>query len=254
MIFDDVDFDQLPEGSEEAFIAYEKQIRNNLNKLNIFDRGLPDNQDQNGYYSGDYTPERSYITAIMAFIDEYDLDIDFPDISSFQGYEYYNQFLKVKSKIEYVIARFSLRKNRIKTGVAGTVVTISTEYKAEIGSLLETIRKIVNQDVNDDEKRDRIFKKISALQLEVDRDMTTLDALVSQAKDVCEVINDIAEKSDPLFNKLERLKKLIWDSPKKMDLLPNSGRQKLLPDQSDKSDVDVNDNINSSNDDVEIPF
>ncbi len=243
MLYDDEDLASLPDCSEEAFVEYEKHIRHKYSQWVRDDR---DQQDMNGNYVGSYEPERSYMNAILAFIDEYSLDIDVPDISEYDGEYYFNEFLKAKSSIEYVVTRFSLRKRRMQTGAAGTLIAISSSYKSEIGNLLEKIRKIVNQEVTDIKKKDEIFVKIAALQSEVDREQTTIDAFFGRMVDLAKTVGKCAEELKPLADILDKLKSKSIESPEQVDLLPKRERQKLIPDQSENS---------GSNDlDDEIPF
>lgn len=246
MIFDDIDFSKLPSGREEAFTdfvttineEYENRIRNDRNAYS----------DSNDNYFGSYEPERSFVTAILAFLDEYDIDSDIVDISELSNEEFSKHFGKFKSKVEYLTTRFKLRKNRIDAGSIGTLISIEFTYKAEIGKLLNTARKIVNQEIKDTKKRDLIFKKIANLQSEIDRDQTTVDALFGRMLELTQVVGKSAENLDPLMDKLERVKKLFWDNSKKIDLLPKPNR----PKQITKEDVSGSGYTDTSDD--EIPF
>lgn len=229
MIFSEVDLSDLPENSEEAFVEYEKIIRERYHQLYRHDR---DQTNIDGEYVGKYEPERSYMNAILAFIDEYSLDIKIPDISDFRGSSYYDEFLVVMSTIEYAVGRLSLRRQRILSGSAGTIISIEANYKTEIGELLQTIRKIVIQEVSDIKKRDAIMTKISLLQSEVDREQTTVDALFGRMIDLSQTIRTCTDELEPLFKKVEKLKKLFWDRSEKVKLLPKQERQKLIPEQS----------------------
>ena len=134
--------------------------------------------------------------------------------------------------------RFNLRKNRTDAGSIGTVIMIASTYKSEIGKLLETIRKIVNQEVHDPKKKDKIFAKIAALQSEVDRDRTTIDALFGQMIDLTKTVGECAENLDPLIDKLERVKKLFWDNSEKVEILPKKERSKLITKQEAPAELD----------------
>ena len=46
--------------------------------------------------------------------------------------------------------------------------------------------------------------------------------------DLSQTLGTAAEKLEPLLEKLERMKKLIWDSPKKVEQLPKPDRPKLI--------------------------
>ncbi|PCJ36965.1 MAG: hypothetical protein COA93_00485 [Alphaproteobacteria bacterium] len=174
----------------------------------------------------------------MAFLDEYNLDIQIPDISELSDHDFIQSFQQFKSRVQYIILRFSLRKNRITGGTAGTLISIKFTYKGEIGNLLETIRKIVNQEVKETKKRDKIFSKIASLQSEIDRDQTTIDAIFGHMIDLSETVGECAERLEPVIDKLERIKKLLWDNSKKVEALPTPGRPKLITKEKDNSGLD----------------
>ena len=243
MIFDEIDFSNLPENREEAFTDFVKNISVE------FSRKLEDDRrtysDQDGSYGGSYEPERSFVTAILAFLDEYGIDAEISDISELSNQEFANHFGKFKSKVEYLTTRFKLRQGRIKNGSIGTLITIEFSYKADIGKLLDTARKIVNQEVKDQNKKDKILSKISSLQSEVDRDQTTVDALFGRMLDLTQVIGDSVENLTPLIDKLERVKKIFWENPRKVEQLPKPDRPKMITQESIPT---------KNNYDDEIPF
>ncbi len=239
-MFNHLDFDKLPPGNEEAFVEFEKNIRSSYEGNMASDRNF--HSDQNGNYIGSYAPERSYAIAVLAFVDEYNLDLDLPDIINVADSMFEECFSSFKSKVFYAAMRLSLRKSRIKNGSAGTLIMIESTYKSEIGSLLETIRKIVNQEVTDTNKKDKIFSKIASLQSEVDRDQTTVDAIFVRMIDFSKTVGECAENLSPLIEKIERIKKILWDNSKKVDLLPKMERPNLITEEK------------KPNADEEIPF
>ncbi len=236
MIFDNIDLSKLPPSREEAFIIFEKQARIFYEQHSSEDRSI--HYDQDGDYNGSYEPERAYVICILAFLDEYELEIDVPDITGLNNNEFLDKFIHFKSKIDYTSQRFSLRKNRMVTGTVGTIISISFAYKSEIGDLLRTIRKIVNQEVHNINKRDKIFSKIASLQSEIDREQTTIDALFGRMIDLSKIVGECAENLEPALKKIERIKKIFWDKPKKVTMLPSNDRTKLLSQQEEKSDLD----------------
>ena len=242
MIFDEIDFSQLPANREEAFTDFVKAINVEYDQNVTNDRRSY--SDQNGNYEGSYEPERSFVTAILAFLDEYGIESDIVDISELSNSDFSSHFGRFKSKVEYLTTRYKLRQGRIASGGIGTLITIGSDYKSEIGKLLDTARKIVNQEIKDENKRDNIIKKISSLQSEVDRDRTTVDALFGRMLDVTQTIGQSAENLSPLIDKLEKVKKLFWDNSKKVEQLPKPNRPKLISkDETSTSDSDMDDEI-----------
>ncbi len=142
---------ELPAEKQKAFVEFEAQAQIAFKKS--YDNDRSDNSDQNGNYIGSYQPERSYVTKILAFLDEYSLETEIEDISDLQGDTFFRAFAKFISKVEYIVTRYELRSNRIESGTIGTLIEFAPSYKSDIGALLEKIRKIVNQGVTDARKK-----------------------------------------------------------------------------------------------------
>jgi hypothetical protein len=241
MSFDDIDFTKIPtDNKEEAFVLFERATRYAYQRLVADDRESL--TDQHGHYTGYFDPERSYVARMIAFLDEKNLEIEIEDISDLPNDKFLNAFAKFRKSVEYASTRFSLRKNNVDC-LIGTRITISSTYKLEIGELLQKIRKIVNQEVTDLKKRDKIFKKLAILQSEVDRDQTTIDSLFSSAKDVTKTLGECAENLEPLMELLERVKKLFWDTTEKVPLLPKKEETKLITNQQISVSTDLDDDI-----------
>ena len=107
----EIDLSNLPASSQEAFTVFEAAVRAEYETLARNDRDH--NVDQNGNYEGTYAPERAYVTAIIAFLDEYSLEVDIEDISAISDSEFELAFRKFRSQVMYVATRYKLRKNRI---------------------------------------------------------------------------------------------------------------------------------------------
>lgn len=225
MIIDSVDMSDLPASPELAFIEFEKRLRAVLEQERSRDRDI--NSDHNGNYNGSFLPDRYYVSSVLAFLDEYGLQIDVLDIAEVSDSEFQEHFSRFFNKINYAKTRFSLRKKRLDEGVAGTLIQIKPSFKDEITNLLGTIRKIVNQEVNDHRKKDAIFQKIRALQSEVDRDQTTVDSVFTLLLDFTETLGESAENLEPLIEKAERLKKLFFEGAQRQSTLPNSDRKQI---------------------------
>ncbi len=230
MIDDDLNLDALSTDSQLAFVQFLDQTRKVYERASANDREY--SVDQNGNYVGSYEPERAFAVAILAFLDEYGLETEISDISELDDdAEFFKQFKRFDSKISYTAMRYRLRKNRIESGGVGTVIEIAESYKAEIGSLLEKIRKIVNQEVDPGRKKDKIFTRISALQSEVDRDQTTVDAAFGRVLDLSKTLGEAGDNIKPAVDQLERIKKLFWDRSEKIEQLPKPDRPKMITEE-----------------------
>lgn len=225
--------------NEEKFIFFEKEERESYIQGSRNDH--EHQTDQNGNYFGSYEYEKTYVVKMCAFLDEYELDNSIADISGLKDDEFNRKFDDFKNKMTYMSTRFHLRKDRVGEGPVGTTILIPSTYKAKIGDLLQTIRKIVNQEVSNENKREKIFSKIASLQSEVDRDRTTVDALFSRAIDLSRTIGEFGENIEPLIDKMERLKNIFWDNSNNVSRLQNSKRPKLIEEA--KSSFELSDEI-----------
>ena len=225
----------LPSNKEEKFIFFEREKRADFEKSFRNDREYE--TDQNGNYIGSYDPEKKYVVQMCAFLDEFGLDDNIADISSLTGPEFNRKFDEFKNKMTYLSTRFELRKGRVDLDSKGTVIKIESDYKIEIGKLLNTIRKIVNQEIHDGNKKDKIFSKIANLQSEVDRDQTTIDALFGRAIDLSKAIGECGKNIEPLIDKMGRLKKIFWDNTNQSNHLQQPERPKLIERQENNFDL-----------------
>ena len=129
------------------------------------------------------------------------------------------------------------------SGQAGTPIVIKTNFKDEIHGLLNTIRKIVNTNVIDGVKKEAIYKRIAALQSELDRERTTIDAIFGRLIDLSRVVGDCTENVEPLIQKLERVMAALYSGAYRVPLLPKKERTKLLPTPEKMPISDLDDDI-----------
>lgn len=226
MDFDEFELWALSANSQEAFATFEATARKKYEKDSFDDRN--NNFSGDGEYHGRYEPERTYVTSILAFLDEYQLEVDVADILDLDEQEFLKEFEKFRSKTQYMTMRFEIRKARIGSGSVGTLIEIPLDYKSEIGKHLETIRRIVNQKIEAGRKKDSIFSKIASLQSEVDRDQTTVDAAFGFILDLGKTLGQAGKEMKPAVDQLERVKKLFWDKSEKVPQLPKQDRPKLI--------------------------
>ena len=234
MSFDDIDISQLPANPQDAFVEFERAVREKYEKLAFEDS---QNLDQNGNYIGSYDIERAYVTELLAFLDEYDLEVSIEDISALNDSDFQLAFQNFRNRIQYTTARYRHHNNRISSGGIGTPMQITQCYKAEIASHLDKIRKIVNLKVEAGQKKDKIFSKISSLQSEVDRDQTTVDAVFARVLGLSRLIGDAGENIKPAIDQFERVKRLIFDASEPVEKLPSPDRPKLIPKDENSQEL-----------------
>src|SRR5580704_17913278 len=239
MIIDAVNLEELGSQAEESFIVFEERLRAALTASQSQDRR--ENTDNDGYYAGSYSPERYYVSSVLAFLDEFNLEIEVPDVTHLSGRDFLAAFDEFFNKINYTRTRLKLRKARISTGQARTLITYSPSFKNH--SLLNTIRKIISANISEANKRDKIFRKIALLQDEIDRDRTTIDAVFSRMVDLSRVVGECAHHLEPLVQKLERITAALRDGAERVPLLLAKERPKLLSDAYQKPKNELEDEI-----------
>jgi hypothetical protein len=121
-----------------------------------------------------------------------------------------------------------------------TAISFSSDYKEEIGGLLDRVRKIVNQAELEEKKKDAIYAKISALQFEVDRSTTLMGAILSGYLDVMTAIGEGGERLEPAVKVLERLMRVFRRAKADHDQgqLPPPEEKKQLPPPEEFHELD----------------
>ncbi len=189
----DEELDSLPDDPDEAFVMYEGILRDYVRTANA-------NQE-----NPDWDMERQYVAQILAFVDTRGIPLELPtnppdDPHTFS--RWYQNFLRA---VDYYRAVARLEISRRKK-VNVTVLTLSPDFKTKIGAHLTAIRKIVFEANMAESKRDAIFRRISNLQEEVDRDRTRTEAGLALWLDITSAIGKGAENLDPA---IERVKKIF---------------------------------------------
>ncbi|MFP5469342.1 MAG: hypothetical protein ACLGGZ_06320, partial [Alphaproteobacteria bacterium] len=75
------------------------------------------------------------------------------------------------------------------------------------------------------------FRKISALELEVDRDRTRFDAFGAFIIDAAEVLGDAADKAEPARKLVDSISRLIWGAK-------NEEETKQLPSPPERKQIE----------------
>ncbi|MBT5868114.1 MAG: hypothetical protein HOH38_04680, partial [Nitrospinaceae bacterium] len=105
--------------------------------------------------------------------------------------------------------------------------------------LLDTIRKIVNLEITDTNKKDIVFSKIASLQSEIDREKTTIDTIFGRMIDLSSTIGECGEKLGPAIPTLDRIKKIFWTFLPKDKLLKAQNEQKFISQKTeDNEEID----------------
>jgi hypothetical protein len=171
-------YDDLPEDHEMAFVYLEKQYRAQL------DESLKDN-DQSSF---DAYCKRKYMSAVVAAAAAL-------DIPSFNGYPVptddkvtWDMFRDFETDLMNLTIQIEIHHARRRKKYS---VAFDGAAKQKIRHYIEQIRLAVEQSDLSPDKCDAIFKKLSELTLEVDRNRTRFEVIADAARSVARLSGDI---------------------------------------------------------------
>lgn len=216
---------KLPDDPDIAFVQYESIIR---------ERMLDEQDDRTD------EAERQYIAYALAFIDEYniniDIDKDAPDEND-SFWKYYKGFIK---SIDYYKARIMVRTYRSGSSTIAIAISLSNDYRSQIHDHLAAIRKIVTAVEMEETRREALFSKINTLAREVDRERTRLEVFTAMFLDVTQAIGEGAENLEPLLKRIERLAAIFGKAKAEADReeIGPPPKKKLITDSSKARETD----------------
>lgn len=129
------------------------------------------------------------------------------------------------SELTKIVTQFQFEASAIE---AHKQISLATDKKQEIQKLLEKIRKIVNQEIAEGDKKEAIIKKLSALENEVSLDRTSFEALLNKGSKLTKALGEYAENLEPLANLVQKIKNFIWADSEDAKLLDASDETLLL--------------------------
>ncbi|CDX60252.1 hypothetical protein MPL1032_30131 [Mesorhizobium plurifarium] len=213
-------YDDLPEDHEKAFVYLERQFRAQL------DESLKDN-DQSNF---DAYCKRKYMNAVIAAaksleipgIADYETSYDDRGVwDAFENFEMDVMNLTVQIEINHA-------RRRKKYSV-----TFDSAAKQKVRHYIEQIRASVEQSDLPQNKRDAIFKKLSELTLEIDRDRTRFEVVADSIRSLARLSGDVErEGAEPwwkwvklIFGEIDDAK----DKEPKTSLPAPAERKRLEP-------------------------
>jgi hypothetical protein len=242
---DDADlYANLPADPEQAFLALEKAFR----------ADVEDSIVQAGEQE-DITPQFvAYMSRVLAAVAELGLETNFhPEIPLVQNVGFQN-YVNFTQEVRHYCTRLEIRNAR---RVQGHSVRFDSAARQKIHHFLTQVRELVEKLEIGDKRRDRLFTKISALELEVDRARTRLEAFGELVIEAASDIGEAAEKLSPVRKILDSIAKVIHGTKEENEVedqkrLPAPKEQKRIEHQT-KPDAKSGGGFSREMDD-EIPF
>lgn len=235
-------YDDLPEDHEQAFVYLEKQFRAQL------DESLKDNNES----SYDAYCKRTYMNQVIAAANS----LDIPGIKDYAVPSGDRKIWEVFQSFEMDVMNLSIQiginhaRRRKRYSVA-----LDKVEKEKIRHYIEQIRTVVENSELPQDKRDAIFKKLSELVLEIDRDRTRFEIVVDTVRGVARLSGDVErEGAEPWWKWVKLIFGVIDDAKEKepqVSLPAPKERKRLEPPRKQLPPVD-----SSTSDDIndDIPF
>lgn len=232
---DDSLFESLPSDPEEAFLTLE----------GFFRRELEDNLQKDSSDSFNISYYIDYLSQVVAAISELNLTqqfgVDLPPVEDIN----YASYPDLSKRIKNYCIRLQIRKGRRTQGFS---VAFDPASKAKIHHLLGQVRETIQLLEVTESKREALLKRVAALESEVDRTRTRLEAFGELVIGVAGLTGEASEKLEPLRKLVDSVARIIHGSKEEEERnqvkLPAPEKPKQL--EGPKTPVDQSDD--------DIPF
>jgi hypothetical protein len=229
--FDDNEYFDLPDDSEEAFAVLHRRRYRKLEQI-------WENNEGGNYWHH----EREYIDCMTAFDAVHNLGLltqfanpprstnDFGDF--FQDFRRHVEVTSQKILIEAA--------RRAKTG-SQQIIVLDSSARQAIHRLIEAIREKLNGLQLPENKRDVLFNKLNSFASEIDRNRTRTEAFYNFAVETARTAKTVNDEIKPLQETIDRVFDMIEKAKKLKDSLPPWSERKKVegpPKQLPKPDLD----------------
>jgi hypothetical protein len=192
----DAELAELPDDPEQAFVGYERKLREKtIDALERSDGGSAE------------TIQLQYINLVIAaarfFGMEFLKDFEVPRVSASNIYESYVQLL---SDVDHCTLHLRLRHARRMKQYS---VALDAAAKSKIRHHLTKIREIIDKLEIKPSKKEALYSKISSLEEELNRSRTRFEVLASLFLETTDVIGEGAERLEPLRKIFDTISKVF---------------------------------------------
>lgn len=219
----------LPDEPEMRLVALERIVRA---RYETACEMLGDNESAVGL-------QRRYMSVILPAARHYGISA----LSSWErpnpikdGWQTYEQFI---ADVDYCIMALRLR-NIEQANVHS--VALDAPAKAKLQHLIEQVRETVNKLDISVAKKDALYKRINALQDEIDRNRTRYQAFAALMIEACDDAGEAAKRLEPVVRLVERVGSALGIAKRTEDtqpkLPPREERKRLDPPKRKKVDLE----------------
>lgn len=213
-------YDNLPDDHELAFAELEGHFRHKLES----DMAGSDQGDEVAFMMLQYINQ--VVAAAKALGIEAVAAYEVPANEN-QIWDYHKQF---STDVMNIVIQIRINHSRRRRKFS---VKLSGEDKRKIHHYIEQIRLLVEQSDCTQEKKDSLFKKLSELILEIDRDRTRFEMIVDSIMSVARLSGEIErEGAEPWWKWIKPILGVVDEAKeeeKKMSLPAPEDRKKLEP-------------------------
>ena len=208
-------YEDLPEDDEQAFLHLEFEFRRTFEEL------MEDFSTNYNYVASDYmnktlaAASALNIEALGAYTA---LDHD--------NRVFYDQFNLFRRDVDNLIVQMRVLTSRRKRSLS---VDLSPEQKTKVCALIDKIRQQVEASSASQDKKDKLFKLLSALQLEVDRRRTRFEYFGDMVRGLSALSRHAAEEgAEPWWKWVKMIGGILDDAKSSEPALPAPPQRKRL--------------------------
>jgi hypothetical protein len=192
----------------QYFIETAYSVRQEYNSKRSIDRNTAEHIDRDGYYCGQYTPERDYYTRMKALVVSlFKVDSNSFKIDRFSANDPENQYLEFMDQMQYLTNLCEFRLDGVDGVIvpSGLVFSFTNDFKDEISEIVVNARNIINEKVLDESKREHLLKLLRDIQECIDNDRVKLSSLVGLVNEGLRAAKEIGQSFVPLFANIQNI-------------------------------------------------
>jgi hypothetical protein len=184
-----------------------------------------------------------YIAKVLGAISELGLEDEFQsEVPSIQEVSFQTYANFAKDVLNYC-TRLEIRYGR---RIQGFSVAFDAKTKSKVHHHIGRIREIFTALDVEERKREALLGRLGALEQEVDRNRTRLEAFGELVIEVASVAGVAAEKLNPVKEMIDSISRLIWGS--------RQNEPKQIPPPKDRKKIESRPRHPTRDIDDEVPF